>query len=251
MPLWFRYFCRFVASISIFFGIIPLTYGIFRTGVVALLIFGGVVMGLTFWQPSRDKKWEHLLHRLVSLATILFVLGGAGMSALMAYAAWCVPPDGAPATVIVLGCQAKNGRPSLMLSRRIDAAAAYLLANPQTPVIATGGLDAPGEPLTEAQVIEQELIARGVKPENIYTENHSTDTRENLKFATEILRANDLPESVLIASDSFHLLRGHLYARKNDLTPASLPCKTSWGLLPNYWVREWFGLVKAFVLKEF
>lgn len=250
MPKWFVWLCRIVAIGAIFFGIIPLTYGIFRTGVVVLLLFGAVLMGITFWKLP-PTGWLRTLHRLLSLALIVFTVGGAGLSAVMAYAAWFSPPDGAPATVIVLGCQAKNGRPSLMLSRRIDAAAAYLLKHPGTPVIATGGLDSPSETLTEAQVIRQELIARGISSERIYTDNHSTDTRENLKFAAQILRDNALPESVLIATDSFHLLRGHLYARKNALSPASLPCKTSWGLLPSYWVREWFGLVKAFVLKEF
>ena len=151
--------------------------------------------------------------------------------------------DDAPGTVVLLGCQVYNGKPSMMLQGRIEAAYAYLTAHPDAVCVTTGGLDSRSEPVTEGACARRELIAMGIAPERIYAEEKSFDTRENLQFAAAIIRDNGLDTHVVIASDNFHQYRGQLFARQAGLTAQSAGCFSPWFLGPGYACREVVGIL--------
>ena len=125
--------------------------------------------------------------------------------------------DDAPGTVVLLGCQVYNGRPSMMLQGRIEAAYDGCAA--------------------------QVLTDMGIAPERVYAEEKSFDTRENLLFAAEIIRANGLDTHVVIASDNFHQYRGQLFAREAGLEARSVGCFSPWFLGPGYACREVVGIL--------
>ena len=142
---------------------------------------------------------------------------------LMARAAGNRPPEDLPCTVIVLGCQVlEDGRPSLMLQKRIDAAYGYLSAHPDAACVASGGLD-DSETVTEAQCIRSTLVSMGIDEGRIYLEDRSRSTEENLSFSAAIIREQSLPQQAVIGNIEYLL---HLKKRPEGTeVPDSLTVK--------------------------
>lgn len=264
MKSFIRFISFSLAIVSLFFGVLPpLFYGSFHTGTVGLTLFGGALLALILlwdrvtvpgqidrklWdishrRPVKIPRWWRRFRAIAAIGLAAVFTTSCVFSAFMIQAAhFTIPAE--PSTVVVLGCQVKNGQPSLMLRRRLDAALVYLRGNPAAPVVCSGGLDS-GELYSEGQVMEQYLLAQGIDPARIFTENTSRNTQQNMQFSAEIISRQNLPPAVAIATDGFHQLRGAIFARKNNLVPAALSCETPWGLLPSYWVREWFGIARS------
>ena len=73
-------------------------------------------------------------------------------------------------------------------------------------------------------------------------EDSSVNTEENLRFSKQIIEDNGLPEKVTLVTDSFHQLRAEMLAEQQGIETYNISGKTSWYLMPTYWVREWFGV---------
>lgn len=106
----------------------------------------------------------------------------------------------------VLGAAVWGGnRPSPVLRERINKGYELYNANIIKNIILTGG-GAPGE-MTEAEVSKNELLKKGVPERNIFIENKSNSTLEQIRYLnSNLYQKNDWKEIVLI-SDNFHLLR--------------------------------------------
>ena len=154
-------------------------------------------------------------------------------------------------TVIVLGCKANNGYPSMMLAARLETATEYLLENPQAVCIVTGG-QGRDEIEPEAETMERWLITKGIEKERIYKENKASDTEENIRFSKEIIEKEQLSTNVIIISESYHVYRGTRNAEKLGLNAAALPAPTNtvWAL-PSYWLREIFAISRDFAVDLF
>ncbi len=155
------------------------------------------------------------------------------------------PPD-TPCTVIVLGCKVKGTVPSLMLQRRLDAAAVYLEEHPDIVCIVSGGKGT-GEEISEAQAMQTYLLAKGIDADRILLEDRSTDTQENLAYSKEILAEQGLSNHVTLITDGFHQYRAHCMAKALGLQSWSVSGKTRRILIPTYWVREWMALLELFL----
>ena len=228
------------------FGLIPLLfYGIFHVGVAALLILGGLLVLLPLlWKRLAKSRPLIMMRRALFLAAGASIAASAAFSIPMAYAAYGNPP-GDNATVVVLGCKVEGDSPSLMLRRRLDAALPYLQSYPEAQCVVAGG-QGENEDYTEAYVMRKYLVEQGIDPSRIHMENRSTDTRENLLYTWDLLGGEDRP--IAIATDGFHQMRGRYYGKSAGFTQISaLPSPTPWGLLPSYWVREFFGLLVAWL----
>ena len=196
------------------------------------------------------KLWKRFPRWFKTCDITIFALGLATaltIFVLISAAAADRPDIGedAPDTVILLGCRVYDGKPSLMLQNRINAAYDYLTAHPDAVVITTGGLDSKTEPVTEGGCAARELIAMGIDPARVYAEELSFDTRENLLFAAEIIAQHGLDTHVAIASDNFHQLRGQIYAREAGLQPCSAGCASPFFLGAGYACREVLGILAA------
>lgn len=146
--------------------------------------------------------------------------------------------------VIVLGAQWKSSGPSYVLKKRLDKALEYLVENPDTYVIVSGGQGS-DEPVSEAQGMYEYLIAAGIEEERILQEDKSTNTYENLYNSAALLdKAND---RVVLVTNNFHVFRGEKIAEKmgyahiEGLAAASYPA-----MLPNNMLREFLGVIKDF-----
>lgn len=182
---------------------------------------------------------------LLAAAASVCISAAAVLSVLMTAAA-DKPPE-TPQTVIVLGCRVKPDRPSLMLLNRIEAAYGYLSENPDSICIASGG-QGNDEPMSEAECIKNELIARGISPERIICEDSSTSTYENLKNSALLLDEMELDRTAVIVTSEYHQLRASIIAKKQGYTVYSVSARTPPLLLPSYWIREWFGVIYEYFI---
>ena len=233
-------------------GVVLILYGL---GVLSVIGFShwfdgaGILAGagcllLAFLGPrisSLKKPAPQILGGLLAIAVVSFLL----MEGVILNAALQVPSPGA-AYVIIPGAKVNGTVPSLTLDRRIRGAAEYLLANPDSVAVATGGQGS-GEALSEAAVIASALESLGIAPERILLESESTTTQENLLFALEAIEArggSGLDPTVIVSS-AFHLFRTQKLAAAIGFGSVSGKGCPSMGYLePHYFAREAAALIK-------
>lgn len=150
--------------------------------------------------------------------------------------------------IIVLGARVKGTVPSLALQFRIDHAAEYLKENPDTIAIASGG-KGPGEDISEAESIKNELIDHGINESRILLEDKSTTTYENIRFSKKLIPKN--AELGLVVTNDFHIFRSKMIANNEGLELRGLPAKTPIQALFKSYVREYLALTKYFILSIF
>lgn len=250
------------AVAALFFGLAPLIgYRIFHLGVLLLLLYGvGVILLMLFWEafpdmmfpgyPKEQYLWWRVVRGILVGVLVVMLAAGAALSAVMVKAGrFNPPPEGEPATVVVLGCLVRENGPSLMLRYRLEAALEYLQNNPETPVVVSGG-QGDKEPVSEAQAMAEYLIANGIEEERIYQEDRSTNTRQNLAFSGEVIRQSALPEALVIVTDSYHQLRSRIYARLAGFEKVyGVSGRCPWGLFPSYSIREMLAVGEAVLLQ--
>lgn len=226
--------------------------GIFNLGTLAgLLLFGGLFLWGVF-RPKILKALSELrkkkpLRILTNIFCVLFAVGLAGaavISGLMINAIRTGPAE--DATVVVLGCLVKDGRPSQTLLSRINAAKEYLETHPDAKCVLSGG-KGDDEEISEAECMYTELVKAGVEEDRLFIEDRSTSTRENLAFTSELIKENGLTEEIAIVTNEYHEYRAGLIAKKLGISAGSVPAASSPGLLPVYWIRELFGVVYEWV----
>ncbi|MCC6865112.1 MAG: YdcF family protein [Ignavibacteria bacterium] len=106
----------------------------------------------------------------------------------------------------VLGAAVWGGnRPSPVLRERINKGYELYNTNIIRNIILTGG-GAPGE-MTEAEVSKKELLKKGVPERNIFIENKSNSTLEQIQYLNNNLYKKNNWKEIVIISDNFHLLR--------------------------------------------
>ena len=225
----------------VFTGIINIGNGA-GMAVCALLAFISMFWGRLYPVIGNNKTFRIMVSVIAGLAAVLLV-AAVIISVLMIKAAGT--SDGNSSTVIVLGCRVKGDVPSLMLSRRINAAYEYLEKNPGTICIASGGQGG-DELISEAECIKNVLVERGISPDRIIMEDKSTSTDENIRFSLQKMEENGISGEAVIITNDFHQLRAKMICQKYGLEVSAVSAETSLYLLPTYWVREWFGVVYQF-----
>jgi uncharacterized SAM-binding protein YcdF (DUF218 family) len=148
---------------------------------------------------------------------------------------------------VIMGARVlPGGRISGTLQRRAEGALALAGSNPDARFLATGGVteDSP----SEAEVVRDWLVARGVTAERILVEPRSLDTLDSAEACAELILSADAPRSVTVCTDRFHVLRSTLLLRIFGVR-----AKPGWiasgvsamGLRAwlFYWIRDLAGLV--------
>lgn len=136
--------------------------------------------------------------------------------------------------ITVLGAQVRPGRsPSVQLQWRLDAAL-QAWENKHVPIVACGAQGS-DEPAPEAIVMKEYLMAQGVPEQEIYTDDSSFNTNQNLTNAGRILKDLDV-EKVLIVTSDYHVPRALALASDMGLEAIGMgsPCKAE------YWIKNHF-----------
>lgn len=173
------------AVICLVYFIVLLVYsGIGTAYAFIWLLFAGG-LGATAWCVRYYQKYpKRLPLRLpVSLVT-LCGLGVVVMVLLQVLIIGKVPQvaEAGLEYVIVLGAAVKGEAPGKTLRLRLDKAAEYVLQNPETTLILSGGRPGDGQTV-EAVAMQQYLLEKGVPDDRMLLETRSLSTVENIAYS--------------------------------------------------------------------
>ncbi len=243
------YLLRFASITSILYFFILIGYSGIRTSFLAIwpvIAIAGLLLSAFLRYAARQSAGT--VHTTGRVLLILFWLGFCfllGVEGKLIHAGTTQPEQPAD-YVIILGAQVRGSTPSLTLQARIDKAAEYLAAHPDCLAICSGA-QGTGEELSEAAAIQQGLIAHGIAPERILLEDQSTSTQENMLFSKALLPTLDTP--VVIITNGFHCYRAGKLARALGYTHVdSLGADRFLATTPHYYLREFFALVKEYLV---
>ena len=158
--------------------------------------------------------------------------------------------------VVILGAGVKGETPSLTLVQRLEKAIEYVRDQKNEVKIVVSGGQGPDENISEAEAMKRYLVKNGINERKILMEDKSRDTRENLQFSKEIIEKNSNKSieyiSVKIITSDFHAFRSNLIAKNFDYGDRSfLTNKTLPALLPVMYTREFFAIIKYFLVEIF
>lgn len=249
----FKILCIAFAALCLVCGFIPLAfYGHVNPGNLALLCYGVLLIAVVFIRGNRNSEkrtlkliyWARMV--LSGILAACFAIGVLISCFMVKYAFFHEPPaadtDGSAGTVVVLGCQIYGETPSVSLRGRLDAAYAYLTTHENSVAIMAGG-QGDDEIVAEAYAMKKYLIGRGIAEDRILMEDRSENTDENIRFSGEIIKENNLPQTMYIITDVFHSYRANLFAVKNGYKAYNISSDLYWPLLGEYWVRDLLGVL--------
>lgn len=258
-----------VGALLLLDSVVLLASGRFHFGVVLPGLFGLTFLlmarrwpALQRWRAPPAPRWRRWLWRAgwtgfflwLSTVALFFRLIGADHTV-------DTRKVGTPTTILVLGSGTPHCAASSTLAARLDVALAQSIVWPQAHVVVSGGQDF-GRHCSEADVMADYLLARGLDAGRLLRETRSTSTAENLRFSLALIatpgpaahRARDDvgPPPVLIVTSDFHTLRARLIAyRAGYRQVASAGAPTPLYLRYNAWLREYFAFGSGWLLGEF
>ncbi len=146
-------------------------------------------------------------------------------------------PAGADA-LIVLGAGLRGERPTLVLTRRLDTAIAYLKENPQTVAVLSGG-KGDGEHIPEAEAMARYMEQHGINSERYIKEDGSRNTRENFTFSWELIRSRWGEQArIAFVTTDFHVYRATRVAEKQGIQAQGIAAPDVWYIKLNNYLRE-------------
>lgn len=223
--------------------------GVYNFGSMVLLIVGMLIIIAAYMERYKDKLPFHYLHYIKNAIWFILILGlllFIYCSFLIAFGKNEQKEPIEDQTVVVLGCQIYDDRPSLMLEARLNIALEILENNPKTECVVCGGMGK-DEQYTEAEVMKKYLVNQGIMEDRIYLEDQSVNTIQNIEYAKQVINANHLSREVIIVTSDYHSYRSVGYAKKNGLEATSKSANTRLFLLPSSWMREVFSVLKFVV----
>jgi uncharacterized SAM-binding protein YcdF (DUF218 family) len=239
------------ALISLIFFTKAVSFSVLIAPCLLLLIGSLPIVASVFWKGvkglckrSKAVRFSAIGVSVVYISGLIFCL----IILCVLFSAQRVqelPPN---LSVIILGGYVKGDEPSKELAERLDAAVPYLKANPDSICIATGGLE-PDSKRTEAAVMKEYLVRRGIAQELIIEEEQASDTEENIKYSKEILDERNLGKDIVLVTSEYHQYRSQLRAKKHGLTPYPISRKSSVVILPCAYMREILGVIELWMGK--
>ncbi len=189
---------------------------------------------------------KKLLKGILICALIGAILLISLMTAIFACAKREYPAQSADC-IIVLGARVwMDGELSLTLRARVDAALAAYQSGTANAIIVCGGQGG-DEPISEARAMMNYLTAHGVEEENIFSDETSVNTKQNLQNAQAIMREHNMTTAAIVTSD-YHLTRAMWLAKDLGIDACGIKADTPIRLstkIANYareslsWVFYW------------
>lgn len=222
---------------------LPALHGGFGEGSVFGILVCGLGLALLRLYPKASAQGGG---RRV-LARLAVGLYGLGVAWALYLTGLIVLYQAAPAPagrdVVVLGAQVYSAeRMGQSLTGRVERAAEYLLENPDSRCIVTGGQGG-NEPCPESLAARNALVRLGIFPERIYMEDKSRNTRQNLAYAWEIGQREGFGP-VVVVTQGFHMYRAVQLARSAGFDASGLTAWTDPVIFPGYYGRELLSLTK-------
>ena len=158
------------------------------------------------------------------------------------------PPKARPDAIIVLGAGFYGDTLSIVLKARLDTALLLHRRYPAALLVLSGGKGA-GENRTEASLMREYLLRRGLPDNLLLPEPEAMDTVQNFANSKRLLDARfgaGLYRGAFITSE-FHLYRSRRLAARAGFSTACYGADTLWCLLPAYLTRETVAILHDLV----
>lgn len=194
----------------------------------------------------KSKKGKILLNTLFTVFAVGLICFSLALGSVVSCAKTTADNQN---TIIILGCAVRGETPSFTLSSRINAACDYLMKNPDSVAILSGG-QGNNEDISEAQCMYNILTEKGISSERLYLEDKSTNTGENIAFSKQVIDEYNLSTRVAIVSSDYHLKRAKMICEKNGLEDAgTISAASTYFDKPTFYLREVLGVVKEFIFR--
>ena len=227
----------------LYYGIITIYAGFGTTFATFWLVMGVIGLcicdGIQFMMQHEVKLI--LIFRIIIF--IVFILGIVIFTVIEVILLYYSNSQAEPGIdyIIILGAQVRGTKLCKALRRRLDTAIQYLIINPNTIAIVSGG-QGDKEDISEAEAMSEYLINKGILVERILKEDRSRNTFENILYSKPFIRPK---ASVAIVTNGFHIFRAISIAKKQEIMNVQgIAAPTDKILFINYYVREAIGVIK-------
>ena len=208
-------------------SILLVLFGIFESRIISLI--------KSLWETGKGKA---VIITFCILALAFITLFLSTLISIVHFSEYSASDE---TTVIVLGCKVNGTEPSAALRNRAKLAADYLAEHPDAVVIVSGG-QGWDEGISEAECAKGVLLELGIEESRIFIEDKSKSTDENFAFSKKIIEENNLSTRVAVSTHDYHQMRASMIAKKNGLTPASIPVYSVMWSRATFFTREVFGV---------
>lgn len=154
--------------------------------------------------------------------------------------------SGEPDVLLILGCRVRGEEAEETLAMRIEKAAEFLRENKNTLAVACGGIVHKDQFKSEAEVIYEGLIKRGIEKERIILEDKSKTTAQNFINAQKLIDLEN--RRVAFLSSEFHLMRADMIAKRCGVSCSTVAAPSPKKLLIKNYVREFWAV--PLILKD-
>ncbi len=243
------FLCLLDAIITSFFTLI--NFGTIFPGIVGSVF---ILYGLFYKTINKILDKNKLLKTCIQVCLSLFALSFIFFLLVVVSTSFKTPEKNVDA-IIVLGAGLREDKVSKVLAARLNSSIPYLSDNPKTIVVVSGGKGR-DESVSEAFAMKKFLVQSGVKENRIVMEDKSHNTYENFSFSKKILDAHfqmySKNYSTIIVTNDFHVFRAKFLAKQvgfSDLSAIAAPSNPKY-LVPNFYMREYFALIKSLIFKQ-
>ncbi|EGV36583.1 Periplasmic protein [Neisseria weaveri] len=167
------------------------------------------MMNISIFRSRSGLRYYLIRGVALSLCTVLLAFAGCVWSVYRT-GKQTLPPSVRADAAVVLGAAAWDKRPSPVFRERINHAIALYQSGQVGKLVFTGGSPKKGF-MTEAQVGRRYALKQGIPAHDIFFENTSRDTYQNLYNIQPLLRMHSI-DSIIIVSDPYHLARAQAIA---------------------------------------
>ena len=148
-------------------------------------------------------------------------------------------------TAVVLGSPLEENELGPSLTARLDRAVEYLEENPTVNCVVTGGWGDKDTP-SEAEVMYDYLVQKGISPERIEKDASSRNTKENLENAKQIIQSKGWNQNIAIITEYYHEFRAGRLADELGMRSYAVCAETPWYIFSSSYGREVLAPTKFF-----
>ncbi|HBS60853.1 MAG TPA: YdcF family protein [Firmicutes bacterium] len=161
-----------------------------------------------------------------------------------------------PADVLIIpGARLWGSQPSALLQARLDKAVELYQAGYAAGIIVSGARG-PDELASEAAVMRNYLLTRGIPPEAVYPGDQSRNTIENLVYRQKVMEQQGW-HSAIVVTNPFHIYRCLIIAREIGLSATAASSVSHPGFSASYllsttkqYLRESLAVTKHYVFSR-
>lgn len=150
--------------------------------------------------------------------------------------------------IIILGCAIrKDGTLYPLIRGRVDRAISFAreqeASGGPSPIFIPSGGRGGDEPISEGEAMANYLISRGIPEERVFPETRSVNTKENMRFSSEIAEEYCPGGKGAFSTTNYHVFRSGVIAGTQGLELDGMGAPTKWYFWPNALIREFIGLL--------